>query len=143
MLSSHPHKEGAASHYCLLLTIDSLFTPDHPLTIHYPLFRSLLECSTHPTSSMLSGTPQCLETTTPHASANFTKYAQFHLHSLPVHKLTTHYSLFTRKVFFENGGAVSGARIMPFLLEKSRVTHHSSRERNYHVFYMLVHYTIS
>ena len=41
------------------------------------------------------------------------------------------------QVFF-NGGNVSGARIMPFLLEKSRVTHHASRERNYHVFYMLV-----
>lgn len=42
------------------------------------------------------------------------------------------------RIFFNATGAIVGANIDWYLLEKSRVTARSSGERNYHVFYQLL-----
>lgn len=41
------------------------------------------------------------------------------------------------EVSFGVGGMIRGASITSYLLEKSRIAHHSPGERNYHVFYEL------
>lgn len=42
------------------------------------------------------------------------------------------------RIFFSATGAIVGANIDWYLLEKSRVTARGSGERNYHVFYQLL-----
>ncbi|AMD22178.1 HGL162Cp [Eremothecium sinecaudum] len=42
------------------------------------------------------------------------------------------------KIEFDGSGKINGAHIEWYLLEKSRVIHQNSRERNYHVFYQLL-----
>ncbi|GEQ66935.1 hypothetical protein JCM33374_g598 [Metschnikowia sp. JCM 33374] len=42
------------------------------------------------------------------------------------------------KIYFDPKGLISGATIDYYLLEKSRVSHQSKAERNYHVFYQLL-----
>ena len=39
---------------------------------------------------------------------------------------------------FDFGGSVVGGKVTNFLLEKSRVVHHSPTERSFHVFYQLL-----
>ncbi|KAJ9054568.1 class II myosin [Entomophthora muscae] len=42
------------------------------------------------------------------------------------------------RIEFSSGGQIAGANIEKYLFEKSRVTHQSSKERNYHIFYQFV-----
>ncbi|KAJ1969017.1 class II myosin, partial [Dimargaris verticillata] len=42
------------------------------------------------------------------------------------------------RIAFNNNGQISGANIDWYLFEKSRVTHQSGTERNYHVFYQFI-----
>ncbi|XP_063078539.1 unconventional myosin-VIIb [Engraulis encrasicolus] len=42
------------------------------------------------------------------------------------------------EIFFNNKGIISGAHMEQYLLEKSRVCHQASNERNYHIFYCLL-----
>ena len=42
------------------------------------------------------------------------------------------------EVQFGNDGTIQGARIMDYLLERSRIVHQSPDERNYHIFYCLL-----
>ncbi|XP_033838555.1 unconventional myosin-VIIa-like [Periophthalmus magnuspinnatus] len=42
------------------------------------------------------------------------------------------------EIFFNTSGAIEGARIEQYLLEKSRVCHQALEERNYHIFYCLL-----
>ncbi|KAI8911536.1 P-loop containing nucleoside triphosphate hydrolase protein, partial [Gorgonomyces haynaldii] len=42
------------------------------------------------------------------------------------------------RIEFGNGGTIAGATIERYLLEKSRVTHQTAKERNYHIFYQLL-----
>lgn len=42
------------------------------------------------------------------------------------------------RIEFSPSGQIAGANIERYLLEKSRVTHQSSKERNYHIFYQLM-----
>lgn len=42
------------------------------------------------------------------------------------------------KILFDRNGQVSGASIVTYLLEKSRLCYQAPGERNYHVFYELV-----
>lgn len=42
------------------------------------------------------------------------------------------------RIEFNNSGNIAGANIERYLLEKSRVTHQTSKERNFHVFYQLM-----
>ncbi|KAI4602208.1 hypothetical protein KJ359_009446 [Pestalotiopsis sp. 9143b] len=42
------------------------------------------------------------------------------------------------RIEFNNSGAIAGAFIDWYLLEKSRVVHINSQERNYHIFYQLI-----
>jgi myosin heavy subunit len=42
------------------------------------------------------------------------------------------------RIEFNSGGTISGANIEKYLLEKSRVTHQTNKERNYHIFYQLI-----
>ncbi|KAJ3079600.1 Myosin-9, partial [Quaeritorhiza haematococci] len=42
------------------------------------------------------------------------------------------------RIEFNPSGQISGANIERYLLEKSRVTHQTSKERNYHIFYQLM-----
>ena len=42
------------------------------------------------------------------------------------------------RIEFNPSGHISGANIERYLLEKSRVTHQSSKERSYHIFYQLL-----
>ncbi|XP_041979694.1 myosin-VIIa [Aricia agestis] len=41
-------------------------------------------------------------------------------------------------IHFNNNGVIEGAKIEQYLLEKSRIVHQSTDERNYHVFYCLL-----
>ncbi|KAI3369062.1 hypothetical protein L3Q82_026031 [Scortum barcoo] len=41
-------------------------------------------------------------------------------------------------IFFTKGGAIEGARIEQYLLEKSRVCRQAPEERNYHIFYYML-----
>ena len=43
------------------------------------------------------------------------------------------------RIFFDPVGAIAGATIDWYLLEKSRVTARSPLERNFHVFFQLLH----
>ncbi|KAI0226608.1 class II myosin [Massospora cicadina] len=42
------------------------------------------------------------------------------------------------RIEFSSGGQIAGANIEKYLFEKSRVTHQSQKERNYHIFYQFV-----
>lgn len=42
------------------------------------------------------------------------------------------------QIHFDKSGCISGASILTFLLEKSRVCIHSQNERNYHIFYQIL-----
>uniref|UniRef100_A0A3B3UW20 Unconventional myosin-VIIa-like n=1 Tax=Poecilia latipinna TaxID=48699 RepID=A0A3B3UW20_9TELE len=42
------------------------------------------------------------------------------------------------EIFFNQDGVIEGARVEQYLLEKSRVCHQASQERNYHIFYCLL-----
>jgi myosin heavy subunit len=42
-------------------------------------------------------------------------------------------------VKFDSNGGISGGSIVNYLLEKSRVVFQSEGERNYHVFYQVLH----
>lgn len=42
------------------------------------------------------------------------------------------------RIEFNSSGTISGANIERYLLEKSRVTHQTSKERNYHIFYQFL-----
>ncbi|KAF2077800.1 hypothetical protein CYY_000921 [Polysphondylium violaceum] len=42
------------------------------------------------------------------------------------------------EIQFNTSGHISGARIINYLLEKSRISHQASSERNYHIFYQLL-----
>ena len=42
------------------------------------------------------------------------------------------------RIEFNGSGIIASANIERYLLEKSRVTHQTAKERNYHIFYQLV-----
>ncbi|KAL0966745.1 hypothetical protein UPYG_G00299630 [Umbra pygmaea] len=42
------------------------------------------------------------------------------------------------EIFFNKDGAIEGARMEQYLLEKSRVCHQAKEERNYHIFYCML-----
>uniref|UniRef100_A0A8C8LRK9 Myosin VIIBb n=1 Tax=Oncorhynchus tshawytscha TaxID=74940 RepID=A0A8C8LRK9_ONCTS len=42
------------------------------------------------------------------------------------------------EIFFNKDGAIEGARMEQYLLEKSRVCHQAMEERNYHIFYCML-----
>ena len=42
------------------------------------------------------------------------------------------------RIEFGKAGQITGANIDKYLLEKSRVTHQSPKERNFHIFYQLI-----
>uniref|UniRef100_A0A674CB98 Myosin VIIB n=1 Tax=Salmo trutta TaxID=8032 RepID=A0A674CB98_SALTR len=42
------------------------------------------------------------------------------------------------EIFFNKDGAIEGARMEEYLLEKSRVCHQAMEERNYHIFYCML-----
>ncbi|XP_061588983.1 unconventional myosin-VIIa-like [Cololabis saira] len=42
------------------------------------------------------------------------------------------------EIFFNKDGVIEGARVEQYLLEKSRVCHQASEERNYHIFYCML-----
>jgi myosin-7 len=41
-------------------------------------------------------------------------------------------------VHFDKGGAIKGAQVEQYLLEKARIVHQMVGERNYHIFYFLI-----
>ena len=43
------------------------------------------------------------------------------------------------QIVFKNDGVIAGAKLTDFLLEKSRIVSQISEERNYHIFYQLLH----
>ncbi len=42
------------------------------------------------------------------------------------------------EIHFDMQGHIIGARIVQYLLEKSRIVHQEPEERNYHIFYQLI-----
>jgi myosin heavy subunit len=44
------------------------------------------------------------------------------------------------EVYFSRSGRIAGAKIINYLLEKSRVIYQEAGERNYHIFYLLSHH---
>ena len=42
------------------------------------------------------------------------------------------------RIEFNSSGVIAGANIERYLLEKSRVTHQTPKERNFHIFYQFV-----
>ena len=41
-------------------------------------------------------------------------------------------------IFFNKAGTIEGAKIQQYLLEKSRIVHQNTNERNYHIFYCML-----
>lgn len=54
---------------------------------------------------------------------------------MSIHSIYTFYNCFS----FPSSGVISGARISEYLLEKSRLVSQARGERNYHVFYEMLH----
>ena len=42
------------------------------------------------------------------------------------------------EIHFDDQGAIEGAKIEQYLLEKSRLAHQATNERNYHIFYRML-----